>query len=1324
MTQVDDAGTFGGELSGSGTEDGGDITGTATFTDPADGYTAPNFELNTPATSGTAAINSAGDWTYTPDADFNGSDSFTIQVTDDDGNVETQVINLTVSQVNDAGTFGGDTSGTGDEDGVPIIGTLTFADAADGATTPNFRIEAGDGASDGVATINATTGAWSYDSDTNFNGSDSFTVSVTDDDGNVETQVIGLTVNQVDNPGAFGGDTSGTGPEDGAPIAGLLTFTDDLDGAASPNFRVEGGDEAVNGTASINASTGLWSYDSDLDFNGTDSFTVSVTDDDGNVETQVISLTVTQVDDPGTFGGDTSGSGPEDGGAVTGTLTFTDPADGFTTPDFTVTTPAGNGAASIVAGTGAWSYTPDADYNGTDSFIVTVTDDDGNTATQEIELTVTQVNDDGTFSGDTSGSGDEDGGAIAGTLTFTDTADGSSAPNYRVEPGDEASAGTATINASTGAWSYTPDANYNGTDSFTVSVTDDDGNVETQVIGLTVNQVDDPGTFTGDTSGSGPEDGGAIIGQLTFTDPADGSSAPNYRVEGIDEPANGTATVDSGTGDWSYTPDENYNGTDSFTVSVTDDDDNVETQLVSIAVTQVNDPGTFGGELSGIGAEDAGAITGTATFTDDIDGFTTPNFSIASAASDGTASVQATGEWSYTPSPDYNGSDSFTVQVTDDDGNVETQVIDLTVTEVNDSPVAAADSVRMREDEAALTILVSTLTANDVPGPANESSQLLTVIGVSPDAPATTTVGATVELGGGAVTYTPPPSFVGTDSFTYTVEDDGTTNGSEAFQQASATVNVARSGVIVTEIGDGTAVSETGPTSDTYTVVLAVEPTAPVTIAFSPDVQTVIDADDATPGNQSTLTFTSANWDAPRTVTVTAIDDEIIEEHYHNSVITHSVTSTDPVYENLPVVSVIVIVEDNDTKIIVETVSGYREFHWVEIAVAVDTLAAQAVMVSIYYGEHLDFLEDETDGVRVVAPPSRISVPTADDAGDGTQLVWDDDERARVMFFVVYNQSGATAVGEGKGNIVKIRFRVRRGAPIEELPLTLTDECMLLRPTSDGGAAMTFLPTHGSVTVDTQQAKGDLDENGGSASAWDGVWIYRAALLQHLGYGPIMTATMRAAHDTNLLSDDEMRANFARLAFDADGEGGAPAPLDFNGDGEVLASIEGVTVYKRMTGIDGTNAADFLVAEGADGETPLAGAPLEGQALARYDDSSSGRGDYIEVMYDEALYKDGTFGSRAGADDLISDGTTVVTSVVGTTSLDVTADCDFVMSATNRAILIYRKDIENAPFAAGETVTITINETQLEDVQGNVGAAAREVTVRIPKGTEAPPVNP
>lgn len=187
----------------------------------------------------------------------------------------------------------------------------------------------------------------------------------------------------------FTGDTSGSGTENGGAITGDLNVSD-TDGIAAPNFRVTS--PANNGTATINSSSGAWSYTPDADWFGSDSFTVTVTDDNDNDSTQIISITVTQAgDSPTIFGGDTSGTCDENADYVTGILSASDAVDGMTTPNFTVTVAATHGEASINSTSGAWSYTPDADYFGSDSFTVRVTDDLGNHATQVITITVNEV---------------------------------------------------------------------------------------------------------------------------------------------------------------------------------------------------------------------------------------------------------------------------------------------------------------------------------------------------------------------------------------------------------------------------------------------------------------------------------------------------------------------------------------------------------------------------------------------------------------------------------------------------------------------------------------------------------------------------------------------------------------------------------------------------------------------------------------------------------------------------------------------------------------------------------------------------------------------
>ena len=167
--------------------------GTLTFSDPADGDSAPAFTIDTGAGNGSASIDAGGYWTYTPNANFHGADSFVVSASDDDGNLATQVIDLSIAQINDAGIFGGDLAAVIDAN-TSADGTATFSDGADGASSPSFIVSTG--ASDGIATIDAA-GNWSYTPDVDFVGADEFIVSVTDDDGNVEIQLIEITVNPV-----------------------------------------------------------------------------------------------------------------------------------------------------------------------------------------------------------------------------------------------------------------------------------------------------------------------------------------------------------------------------------------------------------------------------------------------------------------------------------------------------------------------------------------------------------------------------------------------------------------------------------------------------------------------------------------------------------------------------------------------------------------------------------------------------------------------------------------------------------------------------------------------------------------------------------------------------------------------------------------------------------------------------------------------------------------------------------------------------------------------------------------------------------------------
>jgi hypothetical protein len=124
-------------------------------------------------------------------------------------------------------------------------------------------------------------------------------------------------------------------------------------------------------------------------------------------------------------------------------------------------------------------------------------------------------------------------------------------------------------------------------------------------------------------------------------------------------------------------------------------------------------------------------------------------------------------------------------------------------------------------------------------------------------------------------------------------------------------------GVSVTQTGGTTQVTEGGAT-DTFTVVLNTQPIANVTINVTPDGQLDLGGG---PGVAVALMFTTANWQTPQPVTVSAVDDAVAEGP-HSGTITFSVTSSDPVYSGLAVPNVVVQITDNDVAGVSVTQSG------------------------------------------------------------------------------------------------------------------------------------------------------------------------------------------------------------------------------------------------------------------------------------------------------------------------------------------------------------------------------------------------------------------
>lgn len=239
----------------------------------------------------------------------------------------------------------------------------------------------------------------------------------------------------------------------------------------------------------------------------------------------------------------------------------------------------------------------------------------------------------------------------------------------------------------------------------------------------------------------------------------------------------GWVSINNSTGAFTFTPTADASGSGWIPFSVSDGTTTVFSTLI-VTVTAVNDAPACSTPVASSGNEDA-QQSGTLHCTDAEHQSLT--YTLVAAAAHGTAAVQANGAWTYTPTGDWSGSDSFTFKANDGslDSNVAT--MNITVNAVNDVPVCPADSATIAEDGVATGSEVCT----DVEG------SPLTYAKVANPAHGTAVVDAD-----GSWTYDPAPNYHGSDSFTYKA-NDGTGDS------AAATISIT-----ITSVNDDPVVED------------------------------------------------------------------------------------------------------------------------------------------------------------------------------------------------------------------------------------------------------------------------------------------------------------------------------------------------------------------------------------------------------------------------------------------------------------------------------------------------------------------------------------
>ena len=321
--------------------------------------------------------------------------------------------------------------------------------------------------------------------------------------------------------------------------------------------------------------------------------------------------------------------------------------------------------------------------------------------------------------------------------------------------------GTA-VNNGDGTITYTPNSGFTGGDNFTYTIEDNLG--ATSLPGSVVVTVgpNSPPVANDDLSNTTNEDTPIVINVIANDTDSDGSIDPST-INITNDPILGTVVANND-GTTTYTPNQDANGTDEFAYTVDDNLGATSNQArVRVTINPLNDPPTANDDV-GTTPEDTPVIISVLLNDVDVDGTTDPTtVSIVATPSNGTAVVNLDGTITYTPSTGYNGVDTFTYNVRDD-LNALSNVATVTVTiiSVNNRPDAVDDTNNSTVEETVITINV---IANDIDVDGTIAPGSVTII-------SDVISGTTLNNGDGTVTYTPNVDFNGTDSFTYTVQDD------------------------------------------------------------------------------------------------------------------------------------------------------------------------------------------------------------------------------------------------------------------------------------------------------------------------------------------------------------------------------------------------------------------------------------------------------------------------------------------------------------------------------------------------------------------------
>lgn len=655
--------------------------------------------------NGTLTLNADGSFDYQPRANFAGSDRFVYQVADSDNASAQAAVIINISASNDA-PVAADNSYV-----IPPFGAIALDapglldnDADINGDTLTVNPEPLVAPTQGLLTL-AEDGSFNYLPNDGFSGTDTFTYEVLDGNGGSASAVVTFLDVGTNSPPQAGTDSYSV-QENGtlsitSTAAGLLANDVDADGDPLVFTPVLITDPA-NGVLALDPDglgAGTFRYTPDTNFYGRDQFTYEIVDDQGApTRTQVV-LVITQGEEDPIAVSDTYAMQLNSGISVDADegllLNDLDPVGGALTVNTTPVSDVSNGTLTLNAD-GSFTYVPNTGFSGTDRFSYQLLSSRGTFANADVSLSV--VGESGTprLSND-SYSFNEDEPQRFDVLRN----DSHSLPLVITD----ASATRGSVSIVDNQLSYAPQSDDFGSVLINYTAQDELGRSASASATLEIVPVNDAPSATADVYYV-KEDASTALIPVLFNDwDMDGDS---LTLSEIVAASSGTTSIVGG--QIAYTPAPEVSGSYEIRYRVSDTSGAFSWSTLTVEIESVNDP--------------PGATDDTYSLDEDtnlkqnlLDNDTDPDSTsltatLITSTSNGSLTLGADGEFSYTPDLNYNGSDSFRYRVSDGVGGTDEADVSLTINPVNDLPEISDQSYAIAES-ATDGAVVGTVLASD-----------------------------------------------------------------------------------------------------------------------------------------------------------------------------------------------------------------------------------------------------------------------------------------------------------------------------------------------------------------------------------------------------------------------------------------------------------------------------------------------------------------------------------------------------------------------------------------------------------------------------------